>query len=62
MFSKQSYLLLIIDRPPYPNVMLIGGCWQSSPRTDSKETLCSDPIELLLYSRPVVVAKLLSPT
>ena len=34
----------------------------NSPQTEAKETLDSVPIELLLYSSPVVVATLLVPT
>ena len=35
--------------------------WSSSPQTESEETLDYVPIELHLYSRPVVISALLLP-
>ena len=54
-------LLIILDRPPCPDGMLIVGWWSSSPQKEAKETLESVPIELCFYSRPVVFYPLLVP-
>ena len=55
-------LILLLVRPPSPDDMLIFGWWSSSPQTEAKETLNSAPIELHLYSRPVVIAALILST
>ena len=55
-------LILLLDRPPCPDGMLVVGWWYTSPQTEAKETLESVPIELPLYFRPVLVPTLLSPT
>ena len=54
-------ILLLLDRPPCHDGMLILGWWWTSTRTEAKETLDYVPIELRFYSRPIVVATLLVP-
>ena len=55
-------LLLILDRPPIPDDILIMGWWSANPQTEDKEKLDSVPIDLNFYSRPVEVTTLLAPT
>ena len=55
------YLIFLLCQPPCPDGMLIVGWSSSIPQIEAKETLDSVPIELCLYSRPVVVATLLVP-
>ena len=56
------FLVLLLDRPPCNDGIVIMGWWSSSTRTDAKETLEYVPIEFRFYSRPVSVATLLIPT
>ena len=56
-----TIFLILIDRIPCPDGMLILGWWLSSPQTEAKETLESVPIELHFYSTTVVFATLIDP-
>ena len=61
MYRDLFIILLLLDRPPCPGGMIIVGWWWSSTQTEAKETLGYVPIELRFFSRPVIIATLLSP-
>ena len=54
--------ILLLDRPPCPNVILRVRWCSYNPQTLAKDTLDSVPIELRFYSRLVVVSTLGVPT